>query len=257
MQREGGSLYDENKQTISLIMNGFSLKREDSTKANLYIHPIAFDKANQKHNIFKIVNQFDIIGQEHRIPDAIIFVNGLPMVVFEFKNAIKENTTIENAYNQLTVRYRRDIPALFKYTAFIVISDGVNNKFGTLYTPYEFFYAWRKINAKDKASDSIPSLRTMVDGLFRHDRLLDVIHNFIYFPDTTKQESAILCSSRIVPEYPEPQSSASRWRRQGRHIFRCYRLREVAHYAFSLPTADEKQATFKPNHSTHHRPHRP
>ncbi|MBQ6277151.1 MAG: type I restriction endonuclease subunit R [Bacteroidales bacterium] len=198
MQREGGSLYDENKQTISLIMNGFSLKREDSTKANLYIHPIAFDKANQKHNIFKIVNQFDIIGQEHRIPDAIIFVNGLPMVVFEFKNAIKENTTIENAYNQLTVRYRRDIPALFKYTAFIVISDGVNNKFGTLYTPYEFFYAWRKINAKDKASDSIPSLRTMVDGLFRHDRLLDVIHNFIYFPDTTKQEQKFICR---YPQY--------------------------------------------------------
>lgn len=198
MQREGGSLYEENKQTISLLMNGFSLKRDDASKANLYIYPIAFDKANQKHNIFKVVNQFDIVGQEHRIPDAIIFLNGLPVVVFEFKNAIKENTTIEDAYKQLTIRYRRDIPTLFKYTAFIVISDGVNNKFGTLYTPYEFFYAWRKVNAKDKASDSIPSLRTMIEGLFRKDRLLDVIHNFIYFPDTCKDEQKFICR---YPQY--------------------------------------------------------
>lgn len=198
MQIQGGSLYEENKHTISLMMNGFSLKREDPSKSNLYIYPIAFDKANHKHNIFKVVNQFDIVGQEHRIPDAIIFVNGLPVVVFEFKNALKENTTIENAYKQLTVRYRRDIPALFKYTAFIVISDGVNNKFGTLYTPYEFFYAWRKVNAKDKATDSIPSLRTMIEGLFHPDRLLDVIHNFIYFPDSSKDEQKFICR---YPQY--------------------------------------------------------
>ena len=197
-RREGVSLYEENKHTLSLIMNGFSLKREDPSKSNLYIYPISFDKPNQKYNIYKVVNQFDIIGLEHRIPDAIIFINGLPVVVFEFKNAIKENTTIENAYTQLTVRYRRDIPALFKYTAFIVISDGVNNKFGTLYTQYEHFYAWRKVNAKDKAGDGISSLRTMVEGLFRHDRLLDVIKNFIYFPDTSKDEAKIICR---YPQY--------------------------------------------------------
>jgi len=197
-QREGGGLYDENKHTLALLMNGFSLKREDPAKSNLYIYPIAFDKTNQNQNIFKVVNQFDIVGQDHRIPDAVIFVNGLPVVVFEFKSAIKENTTIADAYTQLTVRYRRDIPALFKYTAFIVISDGVNNKFGTLYTPYEFFYAWRKVNAKDKASNSIPSLHTMVEGLFRHDRLLDVLHNFIYFPDMAKNEQKYICR---YPQY--------------------------------------------------------
>lgn len=98
-----------------------------------------------------MVNQFDITEIEHRIPDVIIFVNGLPVVVFELKSATKQDTTIEDAYKQLTIRYRRDIPSLFKYTAFIVVSDGVNSKFGTLYTPYEFFYAWRKVNAKDKA----------------------------------------------------------------------------------------------------------
>ena len=198
MQKPGGTLYSENKQTLNLLMDGFSLKREDPTKQNLYIYPIAFDEANQKHNIFKVVNQFDIVGYQHRIPDAIIFLNGLPVVVFEFKNALKQNTTIEDAYKQLTIRYRRDVPALFKYTAFIVISDGVNNKFGTLYTPYEFFYAWRKVNAKDKGCDGINSLKTMIAGLFRKDRLIDVIHHFIYFPDTSKDEKKFICR---YPQY--------------------------------------------------------
>lgn len=192
-QLQGGTLYEENKHTLNLIMDGFSLKREDPTKQNLYIYPISFDSLHQKHNIFKVVNQFDIIGNEHRIPDAIIFINGLPIVVFEFKNALKQNTTIEDAYKQLTIRYRRDIPILFKYTAFIVISDGVNNKFGTLYTPYEFFYAWRKVNAKDKAGDGINSLKTMIAGLFCKDRIIDIIHNFIYFPDTSKDERKYIC----------------------------------------------------------------
>ncbi len=197
-QKQGGTLYDENKFTFKQLMDGFSLKREDPSKQNLYIYPISFDEKNQKHNIFKVVNQFDIVGNEHRIPDAVVFLNGLPVVVFEFKNALKQNTTIEDAYKQLTIRYRRDIPALFKYTAFIVISDGVNNKFGTLYTPYEFFYAWRKVNAKDKGCDGINSLKTMIAGLFRKDRLIDVIHNFVYFPDTSKDEKKFICR---YPQY--------------------------------------------------------
>lgn len=197
-QKTGGSLYDENKHTLNLLMDGFSLKREDATKQNLYIYPIAFDEANQKYNKFKVINQFEIVGNTLRIPDAIIFINGLPVVVFEFKNALKQNTTIEDAYKQLTIRYRRDIPQLFKYTAFIVISDGVNNKFGTLYTPYEFFYAWRKVNAKNKAGDGINSLKTMIAGLFRKDRLVDVIHNFVYFPDTSKDERKYICR---YPQY--------------------------------------------------------
>ena len=197
-QKQGGTLYAENKHTLNLLMDGFSLKREDPAKQNLYIYPIAFDEANQKHNIFKVVNQFDITEIEHRIPDIIIFVNGLPVVVFELKSATKQDTTIEDAYKQPTIRYRRDIPSLFKYTAFLVVSDGVNSKFGTLYTPYEFFYAWRKVNAKDKACDGINSLKTMIAGMFRKDRLIDVIHNFVYFPDTSKDEKKFICR---YPQY--------------------------------------------------------
>ena len=71
----------------------------------------------------------------------------MPVVVFEFKSAIREEATIHDAYNQLTLRYKRDIPELFKYNAFCVISDGVNNKAGSFFAPYEFFYAWRRVAA--------------------------------------------------------------------------------------------------------------
>ena len=187
----GGSLYDNNVYTYRLITEGFAIHREDLTKPDLYVQPIDFD--NIDNNIFRIVNQLEIKGYERRIPDGIIYINGLPMVVLEFKSAVKEETTIMDAYTQLTLRYRRDIPELFKYNAFVVISDGVNNKYGSLFTPYEFFYSWQKIEADDKATDGVSSLLTMVHGLFRKERLLSVIKDFIFLPDSSTKEQKIVC----------------------------------------------------------------
>ena len=171
----GFSLYEQNCHTYRLMTEGFSLKREDVSLPDLFIEPIDFSKDGTKNNLFRIVNQLEIQGSERRIPDGIVFVNGLPVVVLEFKSAVKEDTTIMDAYRQLTVRYRRDIPDLFRYNAFVVISDGVNNKYGSLFSPYDFFYAWRKVEADDKATDGITSLLTMGRGLFRKERLLRVI----------------------------------------------------------------------------------
>ena len=187
----GGSLYDNNVYTYRLITEGFAIHREDLTKTDLYVQPIDFD--NIDNNIFRIVNQLEIKGYERRIPDGIIYINGLSMVVLEFKSAVKEETTIMDAYTQLTVRYRRDIPELFKYNAFVVISDGVNNKYGSLFTPYEYFYSWQKIEADDKATDGVSSLLTMVHGLFRKERLLSVIKDFIFLPDSSTKEQKIVC----------------------------------------------------------------
>lgn len=133
------------------------------------------------------------MNNQTRIPDAIVFINGIPVVVFEFKSAVREETTIMDAYTQLTVRYKRDIPELFKYNAFVVISDGVNNKYGSLFSPYDFFYAWRKIESTDTELDGINSLLTMVKGMFRKDRLLAVIKDYIYFPDNSDRDLKIVC----------------------------------------------------------------
>jgi len=197
-QTTGDSLYEENKHVTELIMNGFSIKRTDPTKANLYVYPISFDDKHKTANRFTIVNQLEIQGTEKRIPDAIVYVNGLPVVVLEFKNAIKENTTIEDAYRQLTVRYRRDIPQFFRYNAFVVISDGVNNKYGSFFADYDFFTSWRKVEPQEKPIDGIPSLRTMVAGLFNKDRFIDVIHNFVFMPDSSHSEVKVVCR---YPQY--------------------------------------------------------
>jgi type I restriction enzyme R subunit len=190
------ALYDSNKTIMKMVADGFILKREDRSKKDLFIHLINFNEIES--NNFKIVNQLEIVGYEKRIPDGIVYINGLPLVVIEFKTAVKESCTIKDAFTQLTVRYRRDIPEVFKYNAFCVISDGVNNKIGSLFSQYEFFYAWRKVNPEDEVVDGINSLYSMVQGLFDKQRLLDVIRNFIYFPDTSKDDLKIVCR---YPQY--------------------------------------------------------
>jgi len=215
------ALYESNKEIIKLLADGFLLKREDRSKKDLYIQLIDYGNLpafrepssdevptivaeeqaeyNTSRNIYKIVNQLEIQGYEKRIPDAIIYINGIPLVVIEFKSAIRENTTIKNAYDQITIRYRRDIPELLKYNAFCVISDGVNNRAGSLFAPYDFYYAWRKTGGnKIKEVDGINSLYSMVKGMFNKERLVDIVRNFVYFPDTSKEDIKIVCR---YPQY--------------------------------------------------------
>lgn len=188
-----GTLYEANKTFYKLLSDGFIFNREDRLQKDLFIELIDFNEP--ENNIFKVVNQFEIEGMNNqlRIPDGVIFINGIPVVVLEFKSAVKENTTLMDAYTQLTVRYHRDIPEIFKYNAFVVISDGVNNKYGSFFSPYDFFYSWRKINAEDKELDGINSLVTMIKGLFRKERLIAVIKDFIYFPDSSDKDLKIVC----------------------------------------------------------------
>ena len=193
-------LYESNKAIMKLVSDGFTLKREDRSQKDIWIYLIDFTDAN--NNSYKIVNQLEIIGYQRRVPDGILYINGLPLVVFEFKTAIRENTTIHDAYIQLTTRYQRDIPELFKYNAFCVISDGVNNKAGSFFAPYEFFYAWRAESDRHflekKEVDGIDSMKSMVKGLFNQIDLRNVIRNFIYIPDTSKKDEKIVCR---YPQY--------------------------------------------------------
>jgi len=190
-------LYDTNKAIMKLVADGFTLKREDYTQKDLYIQLIDYEALD--NNRFRIVNQMEIQGFELRIPDGILYINGLPLVVFEFKSSIREDATMFDAYTQLTTRYKRDIPELFKYNVLCVISDGVNSKMGSFFAPYEFYYSWRKVTGDEKLEkDGIHSLLTMMSGLFDKTRLLDVIRNFIYVPDKSSFDAKIVCR---YPQY--------------------------------------------------------
>jgi len=211
-------LYESNKKIMRWLADGFILKRENRQQKDIHIELIDYSglppqiqsenldsivaeqqaKYGKDNNIYKFVNQLEIVGTEKRIPDGIIYINGLPVVVFEFKSAIREEATIHNAFEQLTIRYKRDIPELFKYNAFCVISDGVNNKAGSFFAPYEFYYAWRRVAGLAKDVDGIDSMFTLVQGMLHQNRLRDIIQNFIYIPDSSKKDEKIVCR---YPQY--------------------------------------------------------
>lgn len=191
------NLYESNKYICKLLADGLIFKRNNPSKKDLHIRYI--DIENIKNNTFKIVNQLDIQGSELRIPDLILYINGIPVVVFEFKTAIEEEITIYDAFKQLTVRYRRAIPELMKYNVFCVISDGVNNKAGTVFSPYEFYYGWNKITGEEKkALTGIETTTSLVQGMLNQTRLVGIIHHFVLFPDNSKREDKILCR---YPQY--------------------------------------------------------
>ena len=185
-------LYDSNKQIMDWVSNGFVFKRENHKKKDLFIQLIDYSETD--NNTYRFVNQLEITGYEKRIPDGIIYINGLPLVVFEFKTAINEKVTLQDAYTQLTTRYKRDIPELFKYNAFCVISDGVNTKTGSFFAPFEFFYTWRKVTGNEtKDTLGIDSTISLIQGMCDKNRLRQIIHHFIYMPDTGHKEIKILC----------------------------------------------------------------
>ncbi|PLS26332.1 type I restriction endonuclease subunit R [Bifidobacterium parmae] len=189
-------LYDGNRRTFRLINEGFDLTRDDPTMPAVHIDYIDYDE--QRRNILKVVNQLTVQGRTRRRPDVLLYVNGIPLVICEFKSAIKEDATIHDAWKQITVRYNRDIPNLTRYCCLAVISDGVNNRLGTVFTPYEYFYSWNRIDHGDKDTNGIGSLDTLIQGALAPDRLVPIIRDFIFYPD-----GDAAAKTPIVCRYPQ------------------------------------------------------
>lgn len=184
-------LYNANRQAFWLVVEGFNLVRDDLHQVALHVDYIDFD--HPEKNIFRIVNQYSVQGKQLRRPDLLIFINGIPIGICEFKSAIEEDTTIYDAWKQITVRYRRDIPDLLKYCFLSVISDGANNRLGSIFTPYKFYYAWNKVNDHEKVSNGISSLFSLIKGAFAKNRILKILRDFIFYPDDSQKEEVIIC----------------------------------------------------------------
>lgn len=160
---------------------------------------IDFDEP--KNNIFRAVNQFTVEytnnGQTvNRRPDILLFVNGLPLCVMELKNPADKNATIYAAWEQINIRYWRDIPHLLHYCPLACISDGVKTRLGTVRTPYEHFYAWRRVDDGDRVS-TLPfeEMQTMIKGVYSPARFLEIFRDYIYFQDSQydSEEREIVC----------------------------------------------------------------
>lgn len=148
------------------------------------------DRENIENNLFQVLNQYTVIEYKEKRPDVVVFINGIPLIVFELKNAINEDTTIENAYNQIK-NYQEDIKSLFYYNAFSVISDGINARIGTITADFNRFMTWKSKDG-EKPEDNINQIDVLLNGVFRKDRLIDIITNFILFQNKEKGRIKIL-----------------------------------------------------------------
>lgn len=197
VKSSGNTLYETNRAFLSMLSDGFIQRREDPSKMDLYIQLINFEQPEA--NIFRVVNQLEVKQYQRRIPDAVAFINGLPVVVFEFKNPVNDGADTHEAYKQVTVRYRRDIPKLLGYNVFTVLSDGVNSKYGSVFAPYKFFNTWRQVEAGDPEVDGVDAFYALLEGLMRKDRLVALIKNFVFFPDALKQDD----ETKIIARPPQ------------------------------------------------------
>lgn len=170
-----------NQQFHKFVTDGIEIQTQGTDGYNPTVSVYVFDFENPKNNDFMAVNQFTVIeGQANKRPDIIVFVNGLPLVVIELKNATNEDVDITDAYNQLQT-YKQAIPTLFRYNTFLIASDGINSRVGSLTANEERFMKWRTVDGDTVASPAEPQLEVMLKGMLEPSRLLDIVQNFILF----------------------------------------------------------------------------
>lgn len=163
---------------------------------------IDFDAADVRNaNVFRCVNQFEMVeGDENRRPDIVLMINGIPVCVIELKNPADPNATISDAWEQICVRYRRDVPSMLKYAALTVISDGSNTRMGSQFTPEEYYYAWKKIENEDpNGRVGIDEMLMLVKGALSPVRILEILRDYVYFADEALAQKEI----EIVCRYPQ------------------------------------------------------
>ena len=150
-----------------------------------YVRLIDFD--DPANNDFCAVNQFTVIENHHnKRPDLVLFINGIPLVVVELKNAVDENATVKSAFEQIRT-YKELVPSLFTYNGFVIISDGLEAKVGTISSGFTRFMAWKTVDGKTEASHLVSQLETLIKGMLNQTTLIDLLKSFIVF-ETAKKE---------------------------------------------------------------------
>lgn len=184
------SIIQNNKQFHQYITDGIDVeyKRKDGSIKGEKVY--IFDLNNINNNTFTVVNQFTIIENANRRPDMIVFINGIPLVLFELKNPTDENADIYKAFNQIQT-YKKEIPSIFNYNSFTIISDGISARAGTITANFNRFMQWKSIDG-EKIAPQFEQLETQIKGMFEKNRFLDIITHFILFQENKKKTIKIL-----------------------------------------------------------------
>jgi type I restriction enzyme R subunit len=162
-----------------------SYQKEGSQRGDL-VWLVDFD--NPENNDFVVANQLTVIENGvNKRPDVVLFVNGLPLVVIELKNAADKNASVKSAYKQLQT-YKASIPSLFTYNGLMIISDGLEAKAGSLSAGLSRFMAWKTADGKEEASHLVSQLETLIKGMLNKETLLDLIRHFIVFEKSKTED---------------------------------------------------------------------
>lgn len=197
MQISTTELMANNLAFHRLLTEGINIEvsKDGNTQGEL---ACLIDFNDPTNNEFLVINQLTIKEGNHtRRPDLILFINGLPLVVIELKNATDENATVSGAYNQIKT-YQKQIPSLFTYNAFNVISDGLEAKTGTVSADFSRYMTWKTANGKTQATSTQPQLEVLLQGLLNPVTLLDMIRHFIVFEASKHEDSKGIISIRTV-----------------------------------------------------------
>jgi type I site-specific deoxyribonuclease, HsdR family len=180
---ENGSLLQKNANFMNYLQNGIEVSYFYKGKISENIVYIA-DFDNPNNNTFMVINQWTIVENSNKRPDIVIFLNGIPIVVFELKSPSREETDVSDAYRQLKI-YMKEIPVLFNYNAFCVMSDQATSKVGTITACEDRFMEWKTKDGSYE-NNQYAQFDTFIEGMFDKKRLLDILKNFICFSGDTK-----------------------------------------------------------------------
>jgi type I restriction enzyme R subunit len=183
---EGADTLRRNMAFHTALTRGAEVRVEhtDGTVEYRHVHAVDWDRPDE--NDFLVVNQLPVHGQNDRRPDLVVFVNGLPLVLFELKNPWDKHPTVEGALNQIG-HYKYDIPQVFEFNALTVVSDGVKTLHGMWTATPEWFAPWKSIDGFHDEAKVTGTMKTLIEGLFPKDRLLAYVRNFIVFEVVNEQ----------------------------------------------------------------------
>lgn len=181
VNNKGADLLYRNRDFHLKLTKGLDYEYQDASGKEKAVHVYPIDFQNPENNTFWVVNQLSIKGKNKRRPDVIVYVNGLPLIVFELKNWFDETTGLEEAFNQIQ-HYSKDIPLLFEYNVATIVSDGNEAQHGMFNAPNEWYAAWKSINGTTIVEDDF-QMHTLLFGLFPKERLLNYLKNFVFFED--------------------------------------------------------------------------
>ena len=180
-------LLSNNETFHRMLTEGVSVSvHKDGAERGELVWLVDFD--NPLNNDFTVVNQYTIVENNHnKRPDILLFVNGLPLVVIELKNAADENATVQSAFRQMET-YKETIPSLFTYNSIIVISDGLEARAGSLSAGFSRMMAWKSADGKAEASRLVSQLEVLIKGMLNKETLLDLIRSFTVFEKTKTED---------------------------------------------------------------------